>query len=144
MIDWKRIDTQIYCKRICILFKWKFWTNCVICSTYNAAWFVGDLQDHCLVVDISLNNCLLNCMLIDWQQNNAQIYCERIWLLFGWKCWTNCVICSAYNAAWEVGDLQGHGFASWHFFEQLLVELHVDLLRAQSWADILWEDLHTV
>ena len=48
---------DIYCMRICMLFEWKCWTNCVICSAYNVAWFVGDLQDHCLVVDICLNNC---------------------------------------------------------------------------------------
>ena len=57
LIDWERNDTQIYCKRICILFKWKWWANSVICSRYNAAWFVGDLQDHGLLVDISMNNC---------------------------------------------------------------------------------------
>ena len=35
-----------------------------------------------------------------------------------------------------LGDLQDHGLVSWYFFEQLVVELLVDALKAQSCADI--------
>ena len=56
------------------------------------------------------------------------------------------MICSRYNAATIVEVLQDHGLVSWYFFEQLLVELLVNALKAQSCADIyiLYEDLHAV
>ena len=63
-------------------------------------------------------------LYVDWLRAHscADILWEDLHAI-GWKCWTNCFICSAYIAACVVGDLQGHGFASWYFFEQLLVEL---------------------
>ena len=63
-----------------------------------ARWYLG--------VDSTLNNCYLYCIQIDWERNHNLIYCERICMMFEWKCWTNWVICSRYNAAWFVGDLK--------------------------------------
>ena len=62
-----------------------------------ARWYLG--------VDSTLNNCYLYCIQIDWERNHNLIYCERICMMFEWKCWTNWVICSKYNAAWFVGGL---------------------------------------
>ena len=147
---------------------WERLTNCVICSKYNAAWFVGGLNDEVLLVDIfwtivgwivsrlfeieimrccmyngriwmlieweckiiewfrigilllvfqeswrdvlvvdsSLNTCLLNCKLIDWEGNYKvkYVYLDDLHAIW-WERLTNCVICSKHNAAWFAGGL---------------------------------------
>ena len=106
-IDWERNHNLIYCERICMMFEWKCWTNWVICSKYNAAWFVGGLNDDIwelidlwTIVSWIVSRFILS-EIMRWCMYNG-----RICMLIEWECWTNWVIYSRYNAAWILGDLK--------------------------------------
>ena len=114
----------------------KCWTYLVICCRYTAAWVVGDLKYHGLVVDISLNNCLLNCSWLFESVICADILwhdLHAVWM----KCWTYWLICCRYTAAWVVGDLKDHGLV----VDIFLHNCSLNCIWLIEWEIAIWLDV---